>query len=1283
MGISVLTLLEITGDDIAALEDDDLRALIGRLCEADYRSAGLSTKGITWGGHQDAKDGGLDVVVRDTFSPPTSSNVPRSSTGFQVKKPDMPRSEILKEMRSKGELRPSIKALLEEKGAYVIVCSSGSVAETALTNRRTAMKEAVTGEVNYEGLHLDFLDRGRVATWVRSHPSLILWIRNKIGSPMKGWRPFDNWAYSPGGLEEEYLLDDGLRLLDRETPSDKGQAVAEALEKIRAVLTSPGASVRLTGLSGVGKTRFVQALFDSRVGKHTLNLSQAVYTDMSDGPEPDPVTLANQLINDKSRAVLIVDNCPPDLHRRLTKTCSRTYSTVSLISVEYDVRDDIPEERTSIFRLEPASNDLIEKLIANRYPYIGQVDARTIAEFSGGNARVAIALANTVRHGETLSGFRNEELFERLFWQRHDPNESLLVSAQACALVYSFQGEDATSESSELRFLGSLIGTSGEELYRHVAALKQRDLIQSRSVWRAILPHAIANRLASQALETIPKEMLVNGFLTRSPERLIKSFTHRMSYLHDSENAVTIVETWLGPEGWIGKTLLNLSGFGADVLKNIAPVSPAATLSAIERAANGSDGATFASRENPHHTMFVRLLRHLAYDPDLFERSVNLIVRFALTEDENERQDSIRNVLQSLFQIHLSGTHATVEARATIIQALLESDKVGRQELGFLLLDEALETWHFSASHEFEFGARPRDYGYAPETGEDVVHWLGTFMEICTKLALSDHPHAQSARKILASNLRGLWTKGGMFAAIEGSAERLLKQGAWNEGWIAVRGIIRYDNKGFDEEKRERLLSLEKRLNPQDLLEKARMFALSDQHGSFDLEDAFDDDEPVSAGYRRAEEATREIGAAVAGNPEVFQELLPSLVSTHNTRLYHFGQGLAEGAADRKQLFKALRNAVEKTPRDKRQINVILGFVSYLAEADSALFNATLDELVNDDVFGEWFPILQTTSKIDERGVERLHKSLNLGRAPVHTFQYLALGRSHEPISDDDLASLLDKILTRDGGVGVAIEILQMRFHGNREETYEYAEALLAAARTMLVMHPFDQKQRQRGSKDYAMASIAARSLAGSDGADATKLLAKKLADAILYHQTYKFDYIQLLNKLAELQPKIFLDEFLGREDVEQYKREWLFSDDSERRENPMTNIPDEMIIAWCEQHPSSRYPIAIAAVDTFEKSTETEKYEWRPIVNCILRNAPELEKVLEQLGRALRPSGWSGSLADILEKRSVLLQDLQDHENAEVVSWAKSHYIRLQQGIASEREREQAWDRDRNESFE
>ena len=230
-----------------------------------------------------------------------------------------------------------------------------------------------------------------------------------------------------GGIDEEYLLDDGLRLHDETMPTDDGYMPAKAMvcSDSDLSLSAPKTSVRLTGLSGVGKTRMVQALFDERIGEQALNRFQVFYTDMSDSPDPDPKTFAEQLIAERARAILIVDNCPPDLHRRLTQACSGPQSAVSLLTVEYDVRDDLPEE-TSVFRLEPASEEVIEELIWKRFPYIGQMDTQAIARFSGGNARIAIALANTVQRGETLTGFRDEELFERLFWQRHNPNESLL-----------------------------------------------------------------------------------------------------------------------------------------------------------------------------------------------------------------------------------------------------------------------------------------------------------------------------------------------------------------------------------------------------------------------------------------------------------------------------------------------------------------------------------------------------------------------------------------------------------------------------------------------------------------------------------------------------------------------------------------------------------------------------------------------------------------------------------------------------------------------------------------
>ncbi|WP_339282789.1 hypothetical protein [Paenibacillus sp. FSL R5-0486] len=103
-------MLEITGDEIAQLNDTDLRSLVGLLCEAELASEQVPTAGVTWGGDQNAKDGGIDVRVEVKFIR-KDGFVLRANTAFQVKKPDMPRRDIIEEIRPKGVPREVYKEL--------------------------------------------------------------------------------------------------------------------------------------------------------------------------------------------------------------------------------------------------------------------------------------------------------------------------------------------------------------------------------------------------------------------------------------------------------------------------------------------------------------------------------------------------------------------------------------------------------------------------------------------------------------------------------------------------------------------------------------------------------------------------------------------------------------------------------------------------------------------------------------------------------------------------------------------------------------------------------------------------------------------------------------------------------------------------------------------------------------------------------------------------------------------------------------------------------------------
>jgi hypothetical protein len=157
-------MFEITGQDISLLSDEDLRALIGRLCEAEPRRIGPPPFCATWGGNQNSADGGVDVRVAVGTALPPNTAFTRPNVGYQVKAEDTPRGKILAEMRPNNSVRVSIQELATIGGSYVIASSKGSVSDSALSDRKRAMRDAIADIPNADDLHLDFYDRDRLAT---------------------------------------------------------------------------------------------------------------------------------------------------------------------------------------------------------------------------------------------------------------------------------------------------------------------------------------------------------------------------------------------------------------------------------------------------------------------------------------------------------------------------------------------------------------------------------------------------------------------------------------------------------------------------------------------------------------------------------------------------------------------------------------------------------------------------------------------------------------------------------------------------------------------------------------------------------------------------------------------------------------------------------------------------------------------------------------------------------------------------------------------------------------
>lgn len=1264
-------MLEISGKDISELSDSDLRALIGLLCEAELRTYGLPTAGVTWGGHQNAKDGGIDVRV-DILSPlHADSFIPRSKTGFQVKKPDMPRADIISEMRPKGKIRQVIKDLVDSKGAYIIVSSQGSTADSALRDRKEAMLDALSDYPNYTDIKVDFYDRERIAGWVRSHPALVLWVREKIGRPIQGWRTYENWANCPLGIEEEYMLDEHVRLYIEPNSYSQGLAVSDGINEIRNILHGPASSVRIVGLSGVGKTRLLQALFDERIGENPLNKSIVFYTDISDGPDPDPINFAERLVALKSRFILAVDNCPPDLHRRLGLICSKPNSLVSLVTIEYDVRDDQPEA-TDVFRLEPASTELIEKVILKRFSHITEIDARSIANFSGGNARIAIALGNTVKRGDNLSELKDSDLFNRLFQQRNEPSRSLLKAAEACSLVYSFNIQ--LFENAELELLSDLVDMNVQEMYRNVSELMRRDLVQKRSVWRAVLPHAIANKLAQRALENIPIEKICSVFENGGSERLLKSFSRRLSYLHESEEAKEISKRWLKEDGLLGD-VSNLNELGVTLFRNIAPLNPELTLSGIERIIKSSRVNTFFTRDNYFYNEYTSLLRSLAYDKHLFIRSTNLLSKFALSEKPNENVNSIRNLLKSLFYIYLSGTHASANQRLSIIKKLVESNIEDEVDLGISLLDAALETTHFSSSYSFEFGARPRDYGYKPTNRFEIRTWYKLFIDYSLRVAISESPFAFKVKKLIASKFRGLWINAGMYDELEKVLEIISSKGSWREGWLAVRTTMRFDGKEMESEIYKRLNDLVLLLEPNSLIEQAKFYSLSGR-SIYDLVDAVSDLD--NDGYTTVEEKIQLLGREVGSQDEILSELLPEILGNDGPGLFSLGQGIADGSINHEETWIDFCDKLSYIDDSKRNYQVLRGFLNRLAEIDLILTEKILDQSVTDPILASIFPLLQISVKINTLGVTRLRKSLEYGVAPIWQYQNIAYGRIHETISDEDITELLGLISLKENGLEVAIEILNMRLHGISKDTI-ISDCISYVGQELLLKCQFSRENKKIRDLDYRFSKIIESCFKGISGKENARILCEKLADGYKKFEIFPSDYQRVLSSLSKTQPEVFLNEFLGKE---QKVDGWLIEALS-REGKSLSDINEEIVKKWCDVNPKTRYPVIASAIRPYQQVEKDNILEWTPLALWIMDNYYYPVVILNIFRKSFYPRTWWGSLADRLQSCLCLITALKNHSNLLIAEWATEEEEKFKETIRLERENELKMERQRNERFE
>ena len=1265
-----MSVFDLPPERLLDLSDAELRELVARLCEAERERQGGQRNEVRWGGSQTAPDGGLDVVVEAGPAFESTAALPCRLVGIQVKKNDLQPAAISDEMRPNGALRPVIEELAGKVGAYLIASVGANCSELMLERRKTAMREAVVDSPNSSCLVTRFVDRNALARWTSAHPGVTLWLRARLGLPvLNGWHPHGRWSSTPAGKEDDLICEPGLRIaVGREAPIEE---LTEALAVIRQLVRNGEKAVRITGLSGVGKSRIVQALFE-KVGVDPLPASQAIYADAGRDSDPSPSAMLDHLSAQEKPAVLVVDNCPPQTHQALAEALAKADGAVRLITVEYDVRADRPHE-TDVVRIEAEGPDIVSVLLERRRPGISRADARRLAELAQGNARLGLALAEAAPDAGTLSSFEDNALFERLFWQRGERDPYLARAAQALSLVYSFDVEGG-EKPDELAFLGKLAELSRSSMHRCATTLLDRGLAQARGHWRAVLPHALANRLAAQALRELPCTELADAFADPNARRLRGSFARRLAYMHTVPEARRIILSWMEPNGPLYGPNQDF-----DLLLLVCHLAPRETLDAIGPT-TPSATATFDLALDLNHIL--RILVRIAYSEEHFEESCVRLIDLAVATGARH-QPSATQALQGLFGLYLSGTTARTETRVAAARRMIVSSEPGVAEIGLAMVASALRTGHWTGLSVVESDARTNCWGWQPETSAEVVHWYSEWIDLVAWVALScERPIRDSARKILAEHLGNVWcVSSSLHSRVEKLTFALQADEPWVEGWHGLRQTLYRERlRAAKNESTMDMIPLRRliaQIEPSDLLTRARAELCRDGR----YEDESDADE-LSNGrdpYDRHQDRLEEIGKELAGSMDLLSALSEDLFNQSGVSFRRLGMGLALGADAPLNTWNAIRDLFLSNPDRASELGVLGGFIEGLDDGDPETAEAIRRDCLSRKELRRIYPNLVPPKALSLRELNRLLDVAADGEMDGRWFERFVWREEYE-ISAHGRLELLRAMLGASRGPDAVLMALRMLRQVEKDDPHSWPPDLRALGLDAALAIIRGDAGQSDQNVDYNLQRTVDACILPDDNESAIRVL-DALAERARQGGSLYSQLEKLLPTIAARAPEIFL--------------EHAFSDDSNDPLNlcigcgssPLNQIEPQFLVHWCERGNSDRWLQIAGVMEPFGPRATVDSNDAAesitPQARALLDAAPDPVALLGAYVPQLVPSGWGGSLAEAIARRLPALEELTQHPQEVVRNAASRHLVELRRRIELRRRDEREREQERDQRFE
>ena len=562
--------------------------------------------------------------------------------------------------------------------------------------------------------------------------ALITIIQHILEEQKNKYRPFKTWEQWKDeiNIQNEFI---------------ENKKIKEIRDTIMKEIDNPNKSpIRITGLSGIGKTRILFEIFRKIEGdEKTILLSNRVLYLNYDDFSNNHLEIINTINREKSDAILIIDNCNADGYEKFIRNLKGF--KLSLISI-----DSNPEENYEDSQYIKIGNedllDSIEDIIKAKSDNLEQSTIEIIKQISQGVPLIAILLCENIVNGKLTKEPDNKGLLDKILGKKGEKWRYILDS---CSLFRKVGYENEKKEQYNFIVTNENLTISNNN---HIVRLKEseeavkyyikRGIFEKRGRYLSIRPFFLSVLLASKYLESISSEHFHNiikdiqdKLEKPHKEELMNYLSEQIRYLGYNTDIRTIIDNFVGYKSYFDSIEVLNTELGSRLFRSFVEVNPVAISDNLYRQFNNKKTEELLEFKEGRRNI-IWALEKLCFNKETFANSTKILYRLAVAENESWANNATGQFLQ-LFHIYLAGTEVSLKERLKIIKWGLGMKDEKFTQLAIKAMASGLTTNHFARMKGAERQGIDEIKDYVP-TYDEISEYYKSILDELINLIRSE-----------------------------------------------------------------------------------------------------------------------------------------------------------------------------------------------------------------------------------------------------------------------------------------------------------------------------------------------------------------------------------------------------------------------------------------------------------------------------------------------------------------------------------------------------------------